>query len=160
MAAGSKIKNAKNFNNCIAEPFFKNFPLFQVHTHSCTLHSKFNLLHIHVHVHSQVCPPGLHITLGIFMRLFVLLENACHDLDLRAHMQGTGDHGPSYQRYADALQQLTQRKDEELSFRNGLQVLQQLLTHGLVSGAFTASDPTLLMLSPIFSQHKHGYNNS
>ena len=76
------------------------------------------------------------------MRLFVLLENACHDLDLRAHMQGTEDHGPSYQRYADALQQLTQHKDEELSLRNGLQMLQQLLTHGLVSGAFTASHPT------------------
>ena len=78
------------------------------------------------------------------MRLFVLLENACHDLDLRAHTQAIDDHGPSYRRYADALQKLTQSKDEELALRDGLQLLQQLLTHGLVSGVFTASDPNFL----------------
>uniref|UniRef100_A0A1X7VBE2 Uncharacterized protein n=1 Tax=Amphimedon queenslandica TaxID=400682 RepID=A0A1X7VBE2_AMPQE len=29
---------------------------------------------------SGVCPPGLHITLGIFQRLFNLLEEKCHQL--------------------------------------------------------------------------------
>ncbi len=28
-----------------------------------------------------MCPPGLHITLGIFYRLFTLMENEC-DLDV------------------------------------------------------------------------------
>ena len=31
---------------------------------------------------TQVCPPSLHISLGIFHRLFTLLEQECHDLDL------------------------------------------------------------------------------
>ena len=30
-----------------------------------------------------MCPPGLHITLGIFYRLFSLLEDECHQLDLK-----------------------------------------------------------------------------
>ena len=30
----------------------------------------------------QVCPPALLITLGVFFRLFTLLEDACHALDL------------------------------------------------------------------------------
>jgi len=29
-----------------------------------------------------VCLPGLHITLGVFFRLFTLLEDECHKLDL------------------------------------------------------------------------------
>ncbi len=29
-----------------------------------------------------MCPPGLHITLGIFYRIFSLLEEECHLLDL------------------------------------------------------------------------------
>ena len=31
----------------------------------------------------QVCPPGLHITLGIFQRLFNIFDNDCHHLDLQ-----------------------------------------------------------------------------
>ena len=31
----------------------------------------------------QVCPPGLHITLGIFYRIWCLLEADCHKLDLQ-----------------------------------------------------------------------------
>ncbi len=30
-----------------------------------------------------MCPPGLHITLGVFLRLFTLLEDECHKLDLQ-----------------------------------------------------------------------------
>ena len=37
----------------------------------------------------QVCPPGLQITLGIFLWLFVLLEDACHHLDLTAELNGS-----------------------------------------------------------------------
>ena len=29
-------------------------------------------------MYMQVCPYGLHITMGIFLRLFVLLEDECH----------------------------------------------------------------------------------
>ncbi|XP_071500072.1 uncharacterized protein [Diadema antillarum] len=32
----------------------------------------------------QVCPPGLHISLGLFLKHFNSLEKACHQLDLKA----------------------------------------------------------------------------
>ena len=31
---------------------------------------------------TQIAPNGLHITLGVFMRLFTLMEDECHKLDL------------------------------------------------------------------------------
>ena len=74
------------------------------------------------------------------MRLFVLLENACHELDLTAHMQGIDDCGPSYRRYS-ALHQLTELKDEQNTLKDGLQLLEQLLTYALVTGVYSASNP-------------------
>eukprot|EP00731_Ephydatia_muelleri_P033241 Em0026g61a len=59
--AGGNLKRAKWYNNCIHDPFF-NIPL------------------------SQVFIPGLHITQGIFQKLFSLFERACHNLDLKLAM--------------------------------------------------------------------------
>ena len=75
--------------------------------------------------------------------MFVLLENACHELDLTAHMQGTDDCGPSYQRFSAALQHLTELKDEQLALKDTKQQLEQLLTHGLAIGVLTVSTPQL-----------------
>ncbi len=43
----------------------------------------------------QVCPPGLHITLGIFYRLFQLMEDDCHELDVEEE-DSREKGGPSY----------------------------------------------------------------
>lgn len=95
-----------------------------------------------------MCPPGLHITLGIFLRLFVLLEEDCHKLDLAKHIEGNG-RGPSYEKYAAILQQQTQLKDEQHSLRGDLKVLEQRLTHtltsaGQLSGVLATTNPVLL----------------
>ena len=52
---------------------------------------KIQLLQVHVYIHSkiftiknqyiQVCLPGLYISLGLFHRLFTLLEEECQTLD-------------------------------------------------------------------------------
>ena len=64
-------------------------------------------------VHEQVCPPGLHITLGIFYRLFSLLENECHDLDVRVLEEDSVDKGgASYSQHLKALDKLKQLKPE------------------------------------------------
>lgn len=34
--------------------------------------------------HHQVCPPGLHISLGLYLKHFNSFEGACHDLDIQA----------------------------------------------------------------------------
>jgi len=55
----------------------------------------------------KVCPPGLHISLGIFQRLFDLLEAECHNLDLQyaEHYSMAGD-PTSFAEYARNVQQL------------------------------------------------------
>eukprot|EP00731_Ephydatia_muelleri_P015665 Em0009g89a len=58
MASGGIRSNAQLFHNCISKPIF-NIPL------------------------SQVCLPGLHITPGVFTKILKLLEDTCHELDLK-----------------------------------------------------------------------------
>lgn len=98
-----------------------------------------------------MCPPGLHITLGIFLRLFILLENDCHQLDLSMQVQGV-DSGPSYGKYASALEEQTKFKDEQHTQRSGLQVLEQLLTHVLT--VLSATSPIISELVTEIQQTK------
>lgn len=102
--------------------------------------------------HFQVCLPGLHITLGIFMRLFVLLEVECNKLDLTMLMQGSGaEFGPSYHKYAAAFNKQTELKDEQLAQKNALKVLVQLFTFCVSSGGVTTatSQPFLQLVAEI-----------
>ena len=63
---------------------------------------------------------------------------ASHELDLTAHMQGTEDCGPSFQRFASAPNWTIR-----LVLKDTKQ-LEQLLTHGLATGVLAASTPLLL----------------
>ncbi|KAL5470750.1 hypothetical protein EMCRGX_G028763 [Ephydatia muelleri] len=67
-------KQAQHFYNCISEPIF-NIPI------------------------SQVCPPGLHITLGIFTKIYGLLEDECHTLDLELALHSREDAHSSFSKY-------------------------------------------------------------
>lgn len=59
-----------------------------------------------------MCHPGLHITLGIFHRLFTLLEDACHELDLKIVMKdGLDDGGVCYGHYVEPVRKQPQLKD-------------------------------------------------
>ena len=83
----SKLVPTQTWRNTVtiesASLFFPSMSLSQV----CAWQY---LLHItHTLYQHQVCPPGLHITLGIFLGLFVLLEDACHHLDLTAELTGS-----------------------------------------------------------------------
>ena len=53
-----------------------------------------------------MCLPGLHITLGVLLHLFVLLEDECHKLDLEMAEIASPQSGDrrSYQEYARAVQ--------------------------------------------------------
>ena len=88
----------------------------------------------------QVCLPGLHITLGIFVRLFVLLEDHCHELDLLAELQGS-EGGKSYDRYVRALCRQRTLKDEAHVVEYNLKVLEQVATYTLTTAPSMASLP-------------------
>lgn len=80
--------------------------------------------------------PGLHLSLGIFNRLYDLLEDSCEQLDLelagKLGTTGIGG-GASFQRYAELLQQVRQLGEEQTVAKEKLKVLSQLLTYLLVS---------------------------
>ena len=77
----------------------------------------------------QVCPPGLHISLGIFFRLFTLLEDACHRLDVLIAWHLTpGSAGVSFVQYADALQQQSTLRDDIDTVKGQIACLEQIFT--------------------------------
>lgn len=80
------------------------------------------------------------------MRIFVLLEDACHQLDLSASLQG-GDYGPSYERYSEALYQQRKLKDEVHQLQSGLLVLEQILTFTVATSADAHSNPLFTSLA-------------
>ena len=65
----------------------------------------------------HVCPPGLHITLGIFYRIWSLLEEGCHELDLELATRTS--HNPSdreiFKKYSLLVKELTQLLEKRLN---------------------------------------------
>ena len=102
------LKNAKHFNNVIGQPFF-DIPLVQVHLkcmstmyanvymhiilHVCVIMLQLEPTLMHTHICTKVALPGLHISLGIFMKIWNLMERECHQLDLRLAQLTAGQTG-------------------------------------------------------------------
>ena len=78
--AGGDIKKVKNFN-VLTPPMF-NVEISQVQVHTYTYTYTFRAIHTYLASCAQVCIPGLHISLGVFYKLFTLLEAAAHELDI------------------------------------------------------------------------------
>ena len=93
-----------------------------------------------------MCSPGLHITLGIFLRLFVLLEDACHHLDLTAELTGSAG-GQSFEPYSAAIRQQRGLRDEEHSINNQLALLEQSATYTMAVNPNIASLPVFHQLT-------------
>ena len=92
-----------------------------------------------------MCPPSLHISLGIFFRLFTLLEDACHELDVLASLQQTSaDAGSSFSRYREALQRQSNIRDSIATIKIQISCLEQILTLTLVTIPPGAVQNTLL----------------
>ena len=67
--------------------------------------------------------PGLHLSLGIFNRLFSLLEADCQQLDLQLAARETGISGASLQEYAQLLSQFTRLQQEHSEERDKIILL-------------------------------------
>lgn len=86
--------------------------------------------------HLQVCMPGLHITLGIFHRLFVLLEADCHLLDMKLAASGRQDDAlHSFKLYSAALDSVHKLEEERHRDMEEAQAAEQLSTFLAVRGA-------------------------
>ncbi|KAL5516708.1 hypothetical protein EMCRGX_G002113 [Ephydatia muelleri] len=114
IASGVRRKQVKHFYNCITEPIF-NIPI------------------------EQVCPPGLHITLGIFTKLYGLLEDECHALDLELVLLSSEEAHSSFDTYSQELQMLHSLQSELKQAEEAYAVLQQMTTY--VSLVIGEKDP-------------------
>jgi hypothetical protein len=155
MASGGNLKNAKHFNNAIGSAFFK-IPLTQASL-------KIIICTTFLHGSPQVCPPALHITLGVFYRLFTLFERECHQLDLTAALHTSSASGPaleSFRTYSKALQEVYRITDLMEEGRSGLSGLQQLVSFLTISlKSPQAAQAMQCLHSSIFyiQMHIHAY---
>ena len=90
--------------------------------------------------HHQVCPPGLHITLGIFYRLWCLLEAGCHklDLELATRTSPTQTDRDAFQKYSALLKQLSNLSEKKADLTQFLSSLNSVL--GDLAIQFPSSD--------------------
>ena len=88
---------------------------------------------MHYIIIAQVCPPGIHSSLGIF-RLFTLLEDACHGLDVLIIQHLTTESaGASFIQYADAMQQQFTLRDDIDTVKGQIACFKQCFTLMIVT---------------------------
>jgi hypothetical protein len=91
-----------------------------------------------------VCIPGLHISLGIFDRLWELLEDACNELDItiikHEHQTTTGE---DFGVYITALNNAQQLREKIKIQHQHAAVLGDLVTYLMLHLPNAASDPIL-----------------
>lgn len=86
--------------------------------------------------------PGLHVSLGIFQRLFDLLEAACHCLDYRMVTNSSSpQHSVVVQQFLDNIQRLADLREERVRVEQRATTAEQVLTLSAVnqSGTFTTT---------------------
>ena len=77
----------------------------------------------------QVCPPGLHIMLGIFTKMLHLLEALCCQLDLELASHTTDFDSFNFSKYSQALQRLPLLQGDLETAQHSQEVLQQAATY-------------------------------
>ena len=72
----------------------------------------------------------LHISLGVFYRLFSLLEQECHQLDLQhALLNSSASTVPSYSVFAKALKQVHHLREEAKKLQGEAAMFDQLISY-------------------------------
>ena len=81
-----------------------------------------------------MCPPGLHISLGIFFRLYTLLEDDCHQLYVTHTLELQGSTaGSTFNTFVSDLQCQSTLRDSMDRVKEQIEVLEQLLTLTVVT---------------------------
>ncbi len=97
----------------------------------------------------QVCLPGLHISLGIFYRLFSLLEDVCHQLDFKLAQNTSPSHSSqtSFTEYSLALDQTTELQDERQNLDEAAETLEQVASYLTLNLPSPLTSPVIRDLS-------------
>ena len=99
-----------------------------------------------------MCIPGLHISLGIFDRLWELLENACNELDL-AIIKDQHQAMDGFGQYVKALDDVQQLRGKLNTLYQHAALLGELITYLMLHLPNPASDPILKQVQVEASNH-------
>lgn len=93
-------------------------------------------------------PPGLHITLGIFYRLWCLLEEECHQLDLQLAQQVASSplDKELFSHYTELLKQLSELEREKPKLIQYTEGLNNAVAHLALHLTNAQSNPLLQAL--------------
>lgn len=80
--------------------------------------------------------------MGIFFRLFTLLENACHELDAKGLLQGI-EGGKTYEDYLKSFRRCAALEDDVRKSQAEINGLEQLVTIFTITSSIS-TNPSLL----------------
>lgn len=142
------LDHAKEYNNCIAPHLF-DIEVSHVRTTTSLTPKKFTML-------SQACLPGLHITLGVFFRLFTLMEDECHKLDIEMAVLTTEQPGDrqAYIDHSSIVRKERTLLDEKSSVEGEVTWLSQTITLLSLTSNNPSTDPQIALVSNILTRKK------
>ena len=107
-----------------------------------------------------MCIPGLHISLGIFDRLWGLLEDACIELDLHIVRHKEAMDGNTFGQYSGALDDVVRlRKKMEVQQQHS-SVLRDMISFLMLHLPDPANDPTLKQAMKQVSDHERAITST
>ncbi|KAL5477294.1 hypothetical protein EMCRGX_G024068 [Ephydatia muelleri] len=94
----------------------------------CCFEADDNITNLHVALdrfQDQVYLPGLHITLGVFTKIFKLLEDTCHELDLKLACSSSqiAASSSTFEEYHQEMLRMLSAKEDLTSQIQGLKVM-------------------------------------
>jgi hypothetical protein len=103
-----------------------------------------------------VCLPGLHITLGVFLRLFILLEDECHTLDLQLAASAAPEVGDrvAFVDYSVAIRMERMLLDEKSNVEQDTQWLSQTISLLSLTAADPSRDPQVTAIADLIKSNK------
>ena len=130
----------KDYFNVLSPPFF-NIPLDQVLS-TCII-----LVEALTHIYSpQISIPGLHISLGVFYRLFRLLEDAAHKMDFTtAPTMPSQASQTSFSKYVNAMKHLEELREERVALLGKAEMYDQVITLAAVNQSTALTINTTLI---------------
>ena len=100
-----------------------------------------------------MCIPGLHLSLGIYDRLWNLLCDACHELDLKLAGLGGNDDGSIFSRYSNAIQRRSTLELEIETQKNYVTLIDQMATYAMINSGLTNDFVTGLKSEAATTRH-------
>ena len=100
-----------------------------------------------------MCIPGLHISLGIFDRLWELLEDACNEIDISIVKQREVHDTGTFGVYAKALNEVLELREKIKLLHQHAEVIGDMLAYLLLHLPNPANDPIVRQAHNEVSDH-------